>query len=71
MWTHLYVFVGGLKSRWHTINERPDAGYASEAVLVTALLILLAIAVISIIAAKVTAKANDIDLGLIVQTVVP
>ncbi|MEV8320445.1 hypothetical protein AB0Q95_40485 [Streptomyces sp. NPDC059900] len=40
-----------------------DAGYSTETVLVTALLAVMGIAVIGIIVAKVTAKANGIDLG--------
>jgi hypothetical protein len=70
MWAHIVVLIGALKSRWETINKDPEAGYASEAVLVTALLIIAAIAVITIIVAKVTSKANDIDLGLMALSVV-
>ncbi|MFE6158805.1 hypothetical protein ACFQ7F_07795 [Streptomyces sp. NPDC056486] len=40
-----------------------DAGYSTETVLVTALLAVMGLAVIGIIVAKVTAKANGIDLG--------
>ncbi|MFI5808587.1 hypothetical protein [Streptomyces sp. NPDC051561] len=40
-----------------------DAGYSTEAVIVTALLAFLGIAVIGVIVAKVMAKANGIDLG--------
>lgn len=40
-----------------------DAGYSTEAVIVTALLAVMGLAVIGIIVAKVTAKANGIDLG--------
>lgn len=46
-------------------DQHPDAGYASEAVLVTALLIIAALVVIGILVAKVTAKANSIDLSLL------
>ncbi|WP_170323804.1 hypothetical protein [Cryptosporangium phraense] len=42
---------------------RGDAGYSTEVVLVTALLVALVIVVVGIIAAKVLAKANSIDLG--------
>ncbi|WP_431953437.1 hypothetical protein [Actinacidiphila sp. bgisy167] len=42
---------------------REDGGYSTETVIVTALLALLALAVVGIIAAKVTSKANGIDLG--------
>ncbi|MFC7305124.1 hypothetical protein ACFQVC_12945 [Streptomyces monticola] len=41
-----------------------DAGYSTETVIVTALLVIMGIAVIGIIAAKVMGKAQGIDLGL-------
>ncbi|MGH3761034.1 hypothetical protein [Actinophytocola sp.] len=71
MWTYIAIFVDELKSRWKAMNNDPEAGYASEAVLVTALLVLGAIVVIAIIVAKVTNKANEIDLGWLAQSVVP
>ncbi|MEV0093713.1 hypothetical protein [Streptomyces sp. NPDC050738] len=40
-----------------------DAGYSTETVIITALLAILGLTVIGIIAAKVMAKANGIDLG--------
>ncbi|MET9036976.1 MULTISPECIES: hypothetical protein [Streptomyces] len=40
-----------------------DAGYSTETVIVTALLVIMGIAVIGIIVGKVTAKASGIDLG--------
>ncbi|MCC3654015.1 hypothetical protein DMH02_009790 [Streptomyces sp. WAC 00631] len=42
---------------------REDDGYTTETVVVTALLAILALTVVGIIIAKVTAKANGIDLG--------
>ncbi len=51
-----------LRHRWHTVRHTKDGGYSTEAVLVTALLVLLAIAVIGIIAGKVTGKADGINL---------
>ncbi|MYT30928.1 MULTISPECIES: hypothetical protein [unclassified Streptomyces] len=42
---------------------RDDAGYTTETVLITALLVILALSVVGIIVAKVTAKAKSIDLG--------
>ena len=42
--------------------HRDEGGYSTEAVVVTAALVLLAIAVIAIIVAKVTEKANGITL---------
>jgi hypothetical protein len=41
-----------------------DGGYSTETVIVTALLVIMGIAVVGIIVAKVTAKANGIDLGM-------
>ncbi len=40
-----------------------EGGYSTEAVIVTALLAAVAIAVIGIIAVKITSKANDIQTG--------
>ncbi|TVT52023.1 hypothetical protein FNH05_13710 [Amycolatopsis rhizosphaerae] len=53
-----------LKARWEVLRREPEAGYSTEAVLVTALLVVMALAVIAIIVAKVTHKANGINLGL-------
>jgi hypothetical protein len=52
----------GIKARWELVQREPDAGYSTETVLVTALLVVAALAVIAIIVAKVTAKANGISL---------
>lgn len=41
--------------------RRNEAGYSTEAVMITALLAALAIAAIAIISVKVLAKANDIQ----------
>lgn len=67
MWTYILIVADTIKVRWKTVNDDPEAGYASEAVLVTALLVLGALVVIGIIIAKVTSKANEIDLGWIAQ----
>lgn len=42
---------------------REDAGYTTETIVVTALLAILGLTVVGVIVAKVTAKANGIDLG--------
>ena len=52
----------GLRARWELLRSAPDAGYSTETVLVTALLVVAALAIIAIIVAKVTAKANGISL---------
>lgn len=47
-----------VRRRAHT-----DSGYTTETIVVTALLALLGLTVVGIIVAKVTARANGIDLG--------
>ena len=69
MWTHITVLARQMKTRWDKANHNPDAGYASETVLVTALLIVGALLAIGIIVAKVQSAANDIDLGYVTQSV--
>lgn len=59
LWTLLEV---QWRSRWEPLRRDPEAGYSTETVVVTALLVVLAIVVIGIIAAAVTAKANSITL---------
>ena len=50
-------------ARWQALRAEPDAGYSTEAVIVTALLAALALAAVGIIVAKVIAKANSITTG--------
>jgi hypothetical protein len=45
-----------------TLRRNTDAGYTTEAVLVTALLVAAALFVLAIIVDKVITKANGIDL---------
>ena len=52
-----------IRRRIDTLRQRPDGGYTNETVVITALLVGAAILVIGIIIAKVTTKANNIDLG--------
>ncbi len=52
-----------IRHRIDTLRQRPDGGYTNETVVITALLVGAAILVIGIIIAKVTTKANNIDLG--------
>ncbi len=52
-----------IRRRWDVLRQRPDGGYTNETVVITALLVGAAILVIGIIIAKVTTKANNIDLG--------
>lgn len=58
-WTTLWIV---LQHRWEELRREPDAGYSTETVLVTALLVVAALSVVAIIVAKVTAKANGINL---------
>jgi hypothetical protein len=57
---HLFAL---LRTRWQVLRAEPEAGYSTETVVVTALLVGLAIAVIAIIAVKVTSTANNINTG--------
>ncbi|SDJ01883.1 hypothetical protein SAMN05192558_10495 [Actinokineospora alba] len=57
---HLTALWAALKGRWEKLHQQPDAGYSTETVLVTALLVVAALAVIAIIVAKVVTKANGI-----------
>ena len=53
-----------LRARLAKLRRNGDGGYTTETVVVIALLVALAIAAIAIIATKVLAKANSLDLGL-------
>jgi hypothetical protein len=53
-----------LRTRLAWLHRQGDGGYTTETVVVIALLVALAIAAVGIIAAKVLAKANSLDLGL-------
>jgi hypothetical protein len=55
--------AGMLRARLAAARRARDAGYTTEVVVVTALLVALAIAAIAIIVAKVIAKANGLNLG--------
>lgn len=51
-----------VEARWEKLRRQPEAGYSTETVLVTALLVVAALAVIAIVIAKVTEKANGITM---------
>ena len=55
---HLFTVLRG---RWATLRPDPDAGYSTEAVIVTALLAALALTAVGIIVAKVVSAANNIS----------
>ncbi|PXY16979.1 hypothetical protein [Prauserella flavalba] len=62
MQPYLVALWTTVKARWDLLRRQPDAGYSTETVLVTALLVAAALVIIAIIIAKVTAKANGIQL---------
>jgi len=51
-----------VQARRQELRRQPEAGYSTETVLVTALLVVAALAVIAIVVAKVTEKANGITM---------
>lgn len=56
--------IAEIRRRWNVVRATGDAGASTvETVIIVALLAGLAIAVVGIIAVKVTAKANSINLG--------
>ena len=52
-----------LRARLSVARAEPEAGYSTEAVVVIALLVMMAVTAVAIISAKVIAKANDVDTG--------
>lgn len=66
MWSQLEflrVTVMALRCRIARARRLGESGYTSETVVVIALLVALAIAAVTIITAKVLAKANGLNLG--------
>ncbi|MFD7169251.1 hypothetical protein [Streptomyces violascens] len=59
------TFIIRARARAHRAKAwmADDAGYSTETVIVTALLVILALSAIGVIASKVLAKANGLDLG--------
>ncbi len=62
MHPYLAAWWTTLKARCDVLRREPEAGYSTETVLVTALLVTAALAIVAIIVAKVTAKATGITL---------
>ncbi len=60
--TALRHLAAALYGRLQTLQHSDD-GYSTEAVIVTALLVALALTAVGIIAAKVIGKANSINTG--------
>jgi hypothetical protein len=59
----LRLAAAALRTRLAQLRRESDAGYTTETVVVVALLVAMAIAAVAIIAAKVLAKANSLNLG--------
>jgi hypothetical protein len=64
MRTYWALLSAGLRARLAELRRNPDAGYATETVVITALLVVAALTVVTIIVGKVVTKANSINLGL-------
>ena len=52
-----------LHDQWQSLRADPEAGYSTEAVIVTALLAALALTAVGIIVAKVVSAAGNISTG--------
>ncbi|WP_410634338.1 hypothetical protein [Amycolatopsis sp. cmx-4-83] len=61
MLNEVQILIGRVRAELERLRH-DEGGYSTEAVVVTAALVLLAIAVVAIIVAKVTEKANGITL---------
>ena len=61
--TFMRAAAAVLRARLAAARSAREGGYTTEYVLVTGLVILMAIAVVAIIVAKVTGAANAINLG--------
>lgn len=64
MRTYWDLLGAGLRARIAELRRNPDAGYTTETVVITALLVVAALTVVTIIVGKVVTKANSINLGL-------
>jgi hypothetical protein len=61
MFTEVHILLVRIRAALERLR-RDEGGYSTEAVLVTALLVALAIAVIAVIAIEVKRKADSINL---------
>jgi hypothetical protein len=61
MLTEVQILLAHIRAELERLR-RDEGGYSTEAVLVTALLVALALAVITVIAVKVKEKADGINL---------
>ena len=58
----LSYLTAEIRHRWKAVRDTKDGGYSTESVLVTALLVAMAILVIGVIATKLKAKADGLNL---------
>ena len=61
--TILRQLIAHLRSHLEALKAEPEAGYSTEAVVVIALLVAMAITAVGIIAAKVISAAHGISTG--------
>lgn len=63
MWTHIQALLALSRSRVRALREEPEAGYSTEVVVATALLVALALFAVGVIIYNaVVDKANSIEL---------
>ena len=60
IFSHLFQI---LRTRRQAIRADPEAGYSTETVVITALLVALAIGAVAVIASKVLTTAHNINTG--------
>lgn len=61
--TIIRQLITQLRGRLQEIRAEPEAGYSTEAVVVIALLVAMAVTAVGIIAAKVLSTAHNISTG--------
>lgn len=61
--TFIRRLIAHLRNRLQVLRAQPEAGYSTEAVVVIALLVVMAITAVGIIAAKVISTAHNISTG--------
>jgi hypothetical protein len=61
--TIIRQLIAALRSRLQAARAEPEGGYSTEAVVVIALLVAMAITAVGIIAAKVISAAHNISTG--------
>lgn len=59
----IHHLIAHLRSRLQVLRAEPEAGYSTEAIVVIALLVAMAITAVGIIATKVISTAHNISTG--------